>query len=221
MESQGYRTEPLNPSRSYANNCKYVYDGRSFKGDIKKPDNMALNYYAVYPYSPQNSDRFNFSVMLDQTNIENYMASDLCVGRTDAVTSPLVDIDFVHALCKVVINTDATLGTVHSIDLGAKQNVTIDMNDYTVESYGSGVTIKMYKDGANSFKAIVPIMTVNANNLMAVVHSSKGDYTWYIEEYTEFKSGTCVTFNLTEINGGSSNDRVGFTATILPWNIYE
>lgn len=217
MESVNYGATPLNPSRSYVNNRRYTYQGGRFKGDIRKPDNLTLNYYAVYPYSSQNSDHFNFSVKTDQSTNENYMASDLCVGRTTAVTSSLVDIDFYHALCKVVLNIDSSLGTATAIEFTAKGSVTCDLNDYQVMSYGTTTTIKMNKESNNCFKVIVPVMDVEQGALMATIHTSKGDYTWQIEQDTSFSSGQCRTYTLGKNTEDTSTEAIGFTATIAPW----
>lgn len=218
MESTNYSATPLNPSRSFANNVKYTYQGGRFKGNIKKADDLTLNYYAVYPFSSQNSDHFNFSIKTDQTSIENYMASDLCVARTNAVTSELVDLNFVHAMAKVIINIDSSLGTATSIEFTAKPSVTLDLNSYSVMDYGTPVEVKMNKASTNSFRAIVPICDIEAGALMAVVHTSKGDYTWEIESDYSFNSGKVYSFDLSKNTNDASSESISFTATILPWD---
>ena len=219
MESIDYYPANLVPSRSIANNQKYTYQSGRFKGNMRKSDDQTLNYYAVYPYSSQYSDHFNFSVKTDQSVEANYLASDLCVGRTDAVTSPLVDINFVHAMCKIVINVDNSMGTVTSIELpNVRQSATIDLNDYTATSYGSTTTIKMAPNGSNSFKAIFANMTVAAGTRMAIIHSSKGDFVWSIESTTEFDNSSVYTFNLSKSDDSGSNEEVNFSLVILPWD---
>lgn len=217
MESVNYSATPLTPSHSFANNRRYSYQGGLFKGDIRKPDNLTLNYYAVYPYSPENSEHFNFSVKLDQSPIDNYLASDLRTARTGAITSQLVDLSFSHALCKVVLNIDASLGTATAIEFNAQPNVTCDLNSYTVATYGTMTAIKMNKEGNNRFRVIIPSMTVRQGTLMAIIHTSKGDFTWQIENDTFFDTGEYHSFDLSKNTDDTSTDAISFNATILPW----
>lgn len=217
MESVNYGTTPLNPSRSYVNNRRYTYQGGRFKGDIRKPDNLTLNYYAVYPYSSQNSDHFNFSVKTDQSTNENYMASDLCLARTSAITSELVDMGFSHALCKVILNIDASLGTATAIEFNAQPSVTCDLNSFSVATYGTTTAIKMNKESNNRFRVIIPSATISQGTLTAIIHTSKGDFTWQIEDDTYFAVGECRTFDLSKNTDDTSTEAIGFGATILPW----
>lgn len=221
MESRNYQPVELTPSRSFANNRKYVYQGGKFKGDIHKPDDLTLNYYAVYPYSAQYSDRFNFSIKTDQRSTENYMASDLCGGHTGAVTSSLVDLDMVHVLCQFNITVDSSLGTATSIELLAKPSVTFDLNDWTVSSYGSGVYVMMNQLGTNSFRAIVPIAQIPEDTQIAIIHTSKGDFTWYIEEDTELRSGNAYSYTLGKNTDDASTEATNFSAYVVPWGYAE
>lgn len=221
MESPDYYIRELKPSQSYANNHKYTYSNGKFEGSIQKEESLLLNYYAAYPYSANYSDHFNFSIKADQRSIENYKASDLCVARTDVMSSHIVDLDFYHALCQLVINIDSSLGTVTSIDLpNVKPSVTMDMNDFMVASYGSAITVKMYKVGSNSFKAIIPVQIVYSGALMAQVYTSKGDFYWEMSNTTEFQSGNMYVYDLgTDSSGNSStSSAVTLNAVIMPWD---
>lgn len=219
MESYSGTRAELVPSRSYANNKRYTYNSSRFTATpanaISKDDDVRLNYYAVYPYSMLNSNNFSFSVETDQSVIENYNASDLCLARTSVVSSPLVDLNFVHALSQIIINVDASIGTVSSIVLtNVKQNVIIDLNDWLVESYGVTGNIRMLPYGTRSFKAVVPIMSVSAGMQLAVIHSSKGDFYWTISQNIDFSSGMSYSFTLSP---SSSDSSVSFTGEITPW----
>lgn len=146
---------------------------------------------------PIPGSEISFSVKLDQSKANNYKASDLLAADTRAVTAPLVDLQFQHILCKVEISLDSSFGTVSSIDLTGFEQCAFDLNTFEIRSTGDPTVVRMAPTGTPlRYEAVIPVMTVPEGVTMAVIHTSRGDVVWDMENDTEFHTGYSYSFSL-------------------------
>lgn len=205
-------------SGNYANNVRFNYNGSRFvaaTSAIEKSDAEKLNYFAVYPYASTNSSRFTFRVKNDQTSRTNYTLSDLCLAKTSVMASKTVELSFSHAMAQIIIDVDASLGNVTSIELPRVAiSAIVDLNNWTIDSTSASVgSVKMSPNGTRSYRAIIPIQKVAKDYEFAIVHTASGDYKWNIEQATEFRSGCSYSYTLKATSSGAVN----FGGVIAPW----
>ncbi len=205
---------------NYAHNVKYIYDGSVFKAEepIYLPeDNSALFYRAVYPYNSKYTKTFSFEVFGDQSLNNNYTLSDLMTANTNASTEEIPALVFDHRLSNIIVNIEyeeRPAGVEKLYLNNVKRWVTVDLNNNTFESNGTGYEIVAAPNGTSSFRAIVPPQTIAAGTTILTLYVGSHSFSFYIENDLEWRSGKQYTYNLYVNKRGE----ISFTGSINPWN---
>ncbi len=164
----------LESSGNYADNVRYSYVNYKFipTGKGIELDEGGLNFVAFYPYNPDYSDNFSYTVAADQSTHEAYTGSDFmfAVGSTVAETS--VALKFRHSCSKIVIDiSDADLPSgdcyIELSDVATK--ATYDINNLTYQTADQRGYIKMCPDGSNRFKAIIAPQTLEGGEIIGTL----------------------------------------------------
>ncbi|MDY3266603.1 MAG: fimbrillin family protein [Phocaeicola sp.] len=205
-------------SGNYADNVKYTYNGSKFtssNGIEIENDGTKYYYHAVYPYTPEASDVFSFSVKEDQRN-DNYTLSDLCTAHSTATSAQLVDLKFSHRLSKLIINLEGSNWPSgdYSIKLNdVYTNASVDLNALSFAKGNKKGNITMSSNGNMSYKAILPPQTIYMDNFATLSIGSK-NYSITLDKNITMKSGMQYEISVTYKN---NNVIVEFTGDIYPW----
>ncbi|MBQ5396052.1 MAG: fimbrillin family protein, partial [Alistipes sp.] len=167
----------LEASGNYADNIKYVYNGSTFEASadaIKFDDSYeeGLAYFAIYPYSYSVSSKYTFSVKNDQSSLENYTASDLCVAYNAPTTDETVLLEFNHSLSNVVIKFQGSNLASKNLSVELSDVYTscdVDINSNTFKAKGSKQNVVMGEESVNTFHEIIVPQTVSADDTFKIV----------------------------------------------------
>lgn len=175
----------LKVSGNHVDNMQYTYNTtwtpatQTYWSDNK----THADFYLYYPYtsSVTSIEAMPYSVKADQTQLADYKAGDLLIGKTTDVapTETAVKIDAKHAMSQMVINlvagngfTEATLSAAKiSVKINRlKTNATANLATGIVTATGDDTDIIPYKDkdATNSYKAIIVPQAVGEGNLVTV-----------------------------------------------------
>jgi len=174
-------------------------------------DGNGLFIFGVYPATAvtsttlYNATGISFSVAPDQSDDDDYKASDLMTGAAAnpvARTTSAVPMTFTHLLTKIDVNLTAGSGftqaeianAVVSI-LGTKPTTTfsVQSTDVTAAS-GTAADIVAGTGAANS--AIIVPQEVAAGNFIQVAVGG-GNYIYALPAATTFDAKKCYTYNIT------------------------
>lgn len=184
MVDNGYNKPGSIEDNPYAANVPYVYNGSKFtamnEGIELKNNNDKFFYYAIYPYSSNLSNRFEFECRKDQSDYSNYTLSDLMVSYTDySSNEKSIELKFVHILSKVVVNLEYSGIEVYDFtlkDVLYKSN--LDLYNGTITTINNKIAdIEMCSNGSKSFKAVVPAQTIKKGTTFATMSTNVGDFT--------------------------------------------
>jgi len=107
--------QSLASSGNLIHNIKITYNGTDWQSNIKWPiGNPNLDFYAYYPYDPQmtNPINYNFVVKSDQSDDNNYAASDLMSAKSaNTNIGSTVSLNFNHLLTLIQVELPATSST--------------------------------------------------------------------------------------------------------------
>lgn len=191
---------------NYSDNSVYVYSSEGFapaslKHGISYPDEYtSLSFYAVWPYSSSyGGDGFSFEVQSDQSEPDDYAASNLMIARTDATHSDVVDLHFDHLMCKVVININSDnfpTGERLCLFNNVYTESYVDLDDATVETVGEQTMIWGSLNGTNSFKALLPPQTIVSGTQFFVFQIGEKAWQWKPSENLILASGVEYEYDL-------------------------
>ena len=184
-------------------------------------DNTNVDIVAYSPYDAGST----FIVQDDQSNNDNYMASDLLFASKTNVekSTNAVPLQFEHKMAKVVVNVTANaasgISQIQAVRLqNVKRQVNFDTETGTVSNavtYGS-TTVSMVQSGNTNTAtgvAVIPAQTISGTLLTVVTNIGTATYT--IDSKT-FAAGNVYTLN---IRVGRTS--IGGTTDITNWSDTE
>ena len=198
-------------------------------GDLDRTSGEAMDYYpmdatpvTIYAVHPSVASDAAFTVSNNQTDADNYAASDLCYSKTADYnrTESKQTLRFKHVLSKIVVNVDVSeLGTpaVSNLRLKAKTQTSITYpypsdatNDYLIGSASEVDYIKMNVGGA----AIIPPQKTSAvgDVLITFDVAGVGPISYKFPANTTFASNTQYIYTVKV--GGT----ISVTSTITDWD---
>lgn len=207
MESSTGETIHLLPSGNFADNVRYEYNGHRFESEnpIIKEEGQSLAYAAIYPYSEANGPEFDFTIHSDQSEYNNYTASDLCTVITDAQEEAEVDLKFSHRLSQLRLNISgfniAGLLNIKVVNALLTAKADLNANTFTADENGSRGEIIPYADGTNSYKIILPPQSVAPGDKVLEVSLNGRVFEIASPSALEFKSGKEYELNVSLVNG--------------------
>ena len=209
-----------------ADNAEFTYNGGGWNSDEPiywKDKNTSADFYAYYPYSETvNIEAQPFAVKEDQSNEDNFWASDFLWGKTTNVspTSNAVAIQTSHTLSRLILEvkpgngftTEAWAAADKSVKIcNVKTNATINLATGVATATGDNGEITPLTTASN-YKAMMVPQTVADDSKLIVVTVDGTEYV-YRTGYT-FKANTQHNFSIVvNKNEGSINVSIG------EWNI--
>lgn len=198
----------LSVSSNYVNNMLYSYNGTwTPASPVYWKDNTThADFYLYYPYTSSLSsvDALPFSVQANQSNLIDYKAGDLLIGKKTNVapTESAVKIDAKHMMSMMQITIAPGNGfTAESLAAaqvsvkinGIKTQATANLAAGTVTATGNATTVTpLHEEGA--YKALIVPQTVAESNLVTVNVDGR-DYN--LKKGITFESGKCYKCNIT------------------------
>ena len=173
---------PLKTTINYINNCKYTYQGTwaTAVPTYWKDNTTHADFYLYYPYTSTiaNIEAMPWSVKTDQSNLSDYKAGDLLIGKTlnVAPSEAAVKIDAKHIMSQMVITltpgngfTSSSLATANiSVKVNQlKTAATVNLATSDVTVTGKEADIIPLKEN-DHYKALIIPQTVNDGNLITV-----------------------------------------------------
>ena len=209
----------LKSAGNYADNVRYRYTGTAFEAVQTgvAVGETALAYYAVYPYSTQNSSELTFSVKTDQSTHANLTASDLCTAYAAATTESNVALKFSHRMSRVIVRvTGKDLGSKNiSMKLkNVQTQATADLNANTFSGTGATGEVIMGVHSTNAFEAIVAPQSLAAGTELLVVTVDGKENLFTLRNAETYASGREVSYDV-EIK--DDNTIVVISGDINPW----
>lgn len=198
----------LSLSDNYANNVQYSYKGSWTPATpIYWKDNTThADFYLYYPYTASLSsvEAMPYSVKANQSNIVDYKAGDLLIGKATniAPTESAVQINAKHMMSMMQITVAPGNGfTAESLAKaqvsvkinGIKTQATANLSTGVVTATGDATTITpLHEDGA--YKALIVPQTVAESKLITVNVDGR-DYN--LTKGITFESGKCYKSTVT------------------------
>ena len=211
-----------------ADNAEFIYNGGGWNSDEPiywKDKNTSADFYAYYPYSETvNIEAQPFAVQTDQSNEDNFWASDFLWGKSTKVapTSCAVAIQTGHALSRIIVEvkpgngftTEAWAAATKSVKIcSVKTDATINLATGVATATGDNGEITPLATSTNYKAMIIPQTVADDSKLIAV--TVDGTEYVYRTGYT-FKANTQHNFSIVvNKNEGSINVSIG------EWNIDE
>lgn len=184
MVDNGYNKPGSLEDNPYAANVPYIYNGSKFtamnEGIELINNNDKFFYYAIYPYSSNLSNKFEFECRKDQSDYSNYTLSDLMVSYTDySSNEKSIELKFIHILSKVVVNLEYSGIEIYNFTLkNFFYKSDLDLYDGTITTINNKIAdIVMCTNGSKSFKAVVPAQTIKKGTTFATISTNVGNYT--------------------------------------------
>lgn len=193
----------------------------TYSGNYNYPmDGTPVTIYAVHPSSATSENAFTVSA--NQTDADNYAASDLCYSKTADYNRQEAKqlLTFSHVLSKIIVNVDVSgLGitpapAVTNLMLWAKTQTTMTYPtgsnpDYSLSDASTPGYIAMNVGGA----AIIPPQTTTAAGDVRITFdvAGIGPISYEFPASTSFESNKEYTFT---VNVGSA---ITVTSSITPW----
>ena len=187
----------------------------------------------VYVYLPRiisvaTPEAVNFSVALDQSSEEEYLASDLITGKaTLNATKETQNVSLNHRLCKVNVNISAGTGFAAADIMGATVKLLRIKASAKVNLFTGAVNASTLSESTNSItlctvsdeesmkgSCIILPQTVSEGNMIQITLAN-GTTNYYLWGTATYSAGNVYTYNLTLTSKGltaSSNIRSWNTA---------
>lgn len=178
------------------------------------PEEGSVSIYAYAPYNEnwKFSDANTFSVKLDQSSVDNYVASDLLYGYPTG-NNPItktsdgsVELSFGHKLARLVINITNTSSDVDVKGatvkvLGTIPSTTLDLSNGTLGAASgstTAITAVKYGDEATAFEASVIIIPqkVSVGNFIQVDLKDGTSLIADLSTETTFESGKSYSYTV-------------------------
>ena len=198
----------LTLSGNYANNVQYSYNGTWTPATplYWKDNTTHADFYLYYPYTASLSsvDAMPFSVKANQSNIVDYKAGDLLIGKSTniAPSESAVQINAKHMMSMMQVTVAPGNGfTAESLAAaqvsvkinGIKTQATANLSTGAITATGSATTITpLHEDG--SYKALIVPQTVGESKLITVNVDGR-DYN--LTKAFTFESGKCYKSTVT------------------------
>ena len=214
-------------SGNHVDNIGFEYNGSAWAPDETiywKDKKTSADFYAYYPHDANLSSvtEYPFSVKTNQSEDDNFWASDFLWGKQSNVTptSEAVTIQTNHVLSRIIVEikpgagftADTWAAATKSVKItGMKTAATINLSNGTATATGSAEDITPLHS-VSTYKAMAVPQTVADNSKLIVVTVNGVDYI-YRKGY-EFKANTQHSFTIT-VNKSTSNVNV----TIGEWVI--
>lgn len=205
----------LEGAGNYVNNAKYVYNSTYFMAatdgiPVYQEEIWAMNYYAVYPYSVNQTINFTFEVGTDQSTEAKYTSNDLMMAYNAAKTSvTLVPLKFSHLMSRVVINTaNSGLGSsTYTMVLLSELNkveASLEKQSISTSRNTKAIDITMCADGTNRYKGILPPQKFVKKSVLAYIIINGKTHLAKLTEDIDLHSGSSVELDLRPVE--DSND---------------
>lgn len=202
----------LQVSGNHVDNMQYTYNSTWTPAtQTYWIDNSThADFYLYYPYtsSVTSIDAMPYSVKANQSQLSDYKAGDLMIGKTIDVppTQSSVKIEAKHVMSQMTINlvagngfTDATLAAAK---ISVKVNklmtkATANLATGAVTAIGDDTDIIPYKVANNSYKAIVVPQAVGEGNLITINVDGRDFNLPKTSNFNGFEAGKKHNFNVT------------------------
>jgi formylglycine-generating enzyme required for sulfatase activity len=180
-------------------------------------DNTNVDIVAFSPYDAGNA----FVVQEDQTNNDNYMASDLLFASksNQEKTTTAVPLQFEHKMAKIVINVTASsvsgVSQIQSVTLqSVKRQVTFNEVNGTVSNAvtNGSTAVRLVKEGTTNTAtgaAVIPAQTISGT--LVTVVTNIGTATYSVESKA-FNAGKVYVLNIYV-----GRTAIGATTQITGW----
>lgn len=216
----------LKAEGNQADNAEFTYNGGGWNSDEPiywKDKNTSADFYAYYPYSASvNIDAQPFAVQADQSNEDNFWASDFLWGKSTKVapTSNAVNIQTNHVFSRIIVEIKPGSGFTSASWAAANKSVKIcDVKTNATINFATGVATAIGNNGeivplatSSNYKAMVVPQSVADDSKLIVVTVDGTEYV-YRTGYT-FKANTQHNFSIV-VNKNESSVNVA----IGEWNI--
>ena len=202
----------LQVSGNHVDNMQYTYNSTWTPAtQTYWIDNSThADFYLYYPYTSSitSIDAMPYSVKANQSQLSDYKAGDLMIGKTIDVapTQLSVKIEAKHVMSQMTINlvagngfTDATLAAAKiSVKVNRlKTKATANLATGAVTAIGDDTDIIPYKVANNSYKAIVVPQLVGEGNLITINVDGRDFNLPKTSNFTGFEAGKKHNFNVT------------------------
>lgn len=202
----------LQVSGNHVDNMQYTYNSTWTPAtQTYWIDNSThADFYLYYPYTSSitSIDAMPYSVKANQSQLSDYKAGDLMIGKTIDVapTQLSVKIEAKHVMSQMTINlvagngfTDATLAAAKiSVKVNRlKTKATANLATGAVTAIGDEADIIPYKVANNSYKAIVVPQAVGEGNLITINVDGRDFNLPKTSNFTGFEAGKKHNFNVT------------------------
>lgn len=202
----------LKVSGNHVDNMQYTYNSTWTPAtQTYWIDNSThADFYLYYPYTSSitSIDAMPYSVKANQSQLSDYKAGDLMIGKTIDVapTQLSVKIEAKHVMSQMTINlvagngfTDATLAAAKiSVKVNKlKTKATANLATGAVTAIDDEADIIPYKVANNSYKAIVVPQLVGEGNLITINVDGRDFNLPKTSNFTGFEAGRKHNFNVT------------------------
>ena len=202
----------LQVSGNHVDNMQYTYNSTWTPAtQTYWIDNSThADFYLYYPYTSSitSIDAMPYSVKANQSQLSDYKAGDLMIGKTIDVapTQLSVKIEAKHVMSQMTINlvagngfTDATLAAAKiSVKVNRlKTKATANLATGAVTAIGDDTDIIPYKVANNSYKAIVVPQLVGEGNLITINVDGRDFNLPKTSNFTGFEAGKKHNYNVT------------------------
>lgn len=202
----------LQVSGNHVDNMQYTYNSTWTPAtQTYWIDNSThADFYLYYPYTSSitSIDAMPYSLKANQSQLSDYKAGDLMIGKTIDVapTQLSVKIEAKHVMSQMTINlvagngfTDATLAAAKiSVKVNKlKTKATANLATGAVTAIGDEADIIPYKVANNSYKAIVVPQLVGEGNLITINVDGRDFNLPKTSNFAGFEAGKKHNFNVT------------------------
>lgn len=202
----------LQVSGNHVDNMQYTYNSTWTPATHTYwiDNSTHADFYLYYPYTSSitSIDAMPYSVKANQSQLSDYKAGDLMIGKTIDVapTQLSVKIEAKHVMSQMTINlvagngfTDATLAAAKiSVKVNRlKTKATANLATGAVTAIGDDTDIIPYKVANNSYKAIVVPQLVGEGNLITINVDGRDFNLPKTSNFAGFEAGKKHNFNVT------------------------
>lgn len=209
---------PLKTTGNYIDNCKYTYQGTwtTAVPTYWKDNTTHADFYLYYPYTSTIADieAMPWNVKTDQSNLSDYKASDLLMGKTlnVAPSEAAVKIDAKHIMSQMVITlapgNGFTSSSLAAANISVKVNqlktaATVNLATTEVTTTDKETDIIPLKEDTH-YKALIIPQTVNDGSLITVNVDGKNFKLQKSSNFQAFAPGKRYNFtiNLSKTSNG-------------------
>ncbi len=217
----------LKVSGNHIDNCKFTFHNGTWTSATPiywKDETTHADFYMYYPYAStiSNVRDMPWNTQADQSNLTDYKASDLLIGKTKDVapTESAVKIEAKHALSQMIITlvagngfTESSLASPNiSVKVNhLKGNATANLSTGEVAATGDFTTITPLKEDGR-YKAIIIPQSVEEGNLVSVNVDGKDYNLAKAANFHAFEAGKSHQFTVT-----LSKTSSGMNVSITQW----